>query len=106
MMLMSYSSSTKTALREFRVVPFQCLPVGRSAAKLLTCLLFVIATGGHLCAHTLANLGSVAPTPGTNDICQLSTQGNTAHPNKPDNINYYTDNDPPPVRRSLPEPTR
>jgi len=55
-----------------------------------------VASGGHLCAQTLADLGSVAPSPGTNDISQLSTNGNTAWPNKPDNINYYTDNNPPP----------
>ena len=52
--------------------------------------------GGHLFAQTLTDIGSAAPSPGTNDICQLSTQGNTAYPNKPDTINYYTDNNPPP----------
>ena len=51
-------------------------------------------TGG-LSAQTLTNLGLTAPTPGENDIYQPSTQGNTAWPNKPDNINYYTDNNPP-----------
>src|ERR1017187_3686894 len=50
---------------------------------------------GVVRAQTLADLGSTAPTPGTNDISQLSTQGHTAAPNRPDNINYYTDNDPP-----------
>src|SRR5437868_10365240 len=50
---------------------------------------------GRLGAQTLANVGAVAPSPGANDIYQLSTQGNTASPNKPDNINYYTDNNPP-----------
>jgi endoglucanase len=48
--------------------------------------------GGHLCAQTLTNLGVTAPTPGTNDISQLSTSGNTT---SPDGINYYTDNNPP-----------
>ena len=37
-------------------------------------------------------LGAVAPTPGANDISQLSTQGNKT---APDGINYYTDNNPP-----------
>src|SRR3974390_1571391 len=53
------------------------------------------ALTGGLSAQTLADLGSVAPTPGANNIYQLSTQGNTAWPNRPDNINYYTDNNPP-----------
>jgi hypothetical protein len=48
--------------------------------------------GGHLCAQTLTNLGVTAPTPGTNDISQLSTSGNTTWP---DGINYFTDNNPP-----------
>jgi cellulose 1,4-beta-cellobiosidase len=43
-------------------------------------------------APTLSNLGGITPTPGTYDIYQPSTQGNTAWPNKPDGINYYTDN--------------
>ena len=55
-----------------------------------------VVAGGHLCAQTLTDMGSAAPTPGTNDISQFSTQGNTAYPNKPDNLNYYTDNNPPP----------
>src|ERR1022692_394967 len=60
-------------------------------------LLFVAAVaGGHLYAHTLTDIGSAAPSPGTNDISQLSTNGNTAWPNKPDNLNYYTDNNPAP----------
>ncbi len=40
-------------------------------------------------AATLTDLGGTAPTPGTYDISQLSTQGQT---NKPDGLNYYTDN--------------
>ncbi len=45
--------------------------------------------GGHLFAQILSNLGSTAPTPGANDISQLSTQGNTFNP---DGLNYFTDN--------------
>jgi hypothetical protein len=56
--------------------------------------LLAIGLAGVLHAQTLTNL-TTAPTPGTNDISQLSTQGNTAWPNKPDGLNYYTDNDPP-----------
>jgi lysophospholipase L1-like esterase len=42
--------------------------------------------------QTLTDIGSAAPSPGTNDIYQLSTQGNTTWP---DGINYFTDNNPP-----------
>ena len=45
-----------------------------------------------LYAQTLSNLGLTAPTPGPNDITQLSTSGNTTWP---DGINYFTDNNPP-----------
>ena len=38
---------------------------------------------------SLTSLGSTAPTPGPNDISQLSTNGQA---NKPDTLNYYTDN--------------
>src|ERR1035438_3759047 len=63
---------------------------------LRSAILFLAAgLAGSLCAQTLADLGPVAPSPGPSDISQLSTQGNTAWPNKPDNINYYTDNNPP-----------
>jgi len=54
-----------------------------------------IGLAGVLHAQTLTDIGSSAPSPGTNDIYQLSTQGNTANPNKPDTLNYYTDNNPP-----------
>ncbi|HEX9047500.1 MAG TPA: cellulase family glycosylhydrolase, partial [Verrucomicrobiae bacterium] len=54
--------------------------------------LILISLTGRIGAQTLADLGSVAPTPGTNDIYQLSTQGNTTGP---DGINYFTDNNPP-----------
>jgi hypothetical protein len=54
-------------------------------------LLQLLAAGltDSLRAQTLTSLGAVAPTPGTNDISQLSTQGNTT---MPAGINYYTDN--------------
>jgi aryl-phospho-beta-D-glucosidase BglC (GH1 family) len=52
-----------------------------------------VAAGGHLCAQTLADIGPATPSPGTNDISQLSTRGNQTFP---DGINYYTDNNPPP----------
>jgi hypothetical protein len=51
-----------------------------------------VGLAGVLHAQTLTDIGSAAPTPGTNDISQLSTQGNQKFP---DTLNYYTDNDPP-----------
>ena len=58
-------------------------------------LFFVASLAGSLFAQTLTDIGSSAPSPGANDIYQLSIQGNTAYPNKPDNINYYSNNNPP-----------
>jgi hypothetical protein len=55
-------------------------------------LLVAIGLAGNLYAQTLADIGTAAPTPGTNDIFQLSTSGNTTWP---DGINYFTDNNPP-----------
>ena len=54
----------------------------------------LIATGlaGGLSAQTLTDIGSAVPSPGANDIYQLSTSGNRTFP---DGINYYTDNNPP-----------
>src|SRR5487761_2566655 len=40
-------------------------------------------------AATLTDLGTAAPTPGAYDTSQLSILGQT---NKPDGLNYYTDN--------------
>src|SRR5271157_2650239 len=61
---------------------------------LCSIVLLLVTTGlaGGLNAQTLMDLGPVAPSPGTNDIYQLSTQGNQTFP---DGINYYTDNNPP-----------
>ena len=57
-------------------------------------VLQLVATGwaASLCAQTLADLGSTAPSPGANDIYQFSIQGNQTWP---DGINYFTDNNPP-----------
>ena len=53
--------------------------------------ILVLATSlaTDLFGQTLSNLGAVAPTPGANDISQLSTQGNKTNP---DGLNYFTDN--------------
>ena len=54
-------------------------------------ILQLLAAGlaGILHVQTLVDLGPTAPSPGTNDIYQLSTQGNQTGP---DELNYYTDN--------------
>jgi len=49
---------------------------------------FMVLTGA-IRAQSLADLGATAPTPGANDIAQLSTAGNQTFP---DGLNYYTDN--------------
>ncbi|MFZ0826186.1 MAG: putative Ig domain-containing protein [Verrucomicrobiia bacterium] len=54
---------------------------------------------GGVQAQTLTDIGAANPTPGPNDIAQLSTNGNTAATTptgKPDGLNYYTDNAAPP----------
>jgi hypothetical protein len=51
--------------------------------------LLAIGLAGVLHAQTLTDVGSASPSPGTNDISQLSTQGNQT---SPDGRNYYTDN--------------
>jgi beta-galactosidase len=52
-------------------------------------LVFMAAAGGSVEGQTLTDIGSATPTPGANDISQLSTIGNTTFP---DGLNYYTDN--------------
>ena len=63
-----------------------------------TALLGTMAVAATNCAQaqSFIDLGSSGPTPGPNDISQLSTNGNTAWPNRPDGLNYYTDNNPAP----------
>jgi hypothetical protein len=62
------------------------------AIRSLNLQLFAVGLAGVLNAQTLTDIGPAAPTPGTNDIYQLSTQGNQTWP---DGINYFTDNNPP-----------
>src|SRR5690242_9671231 len=58
----------------------------------ISLLLIAMSMATRLCAQTLTDLGPTAPSPGANDISQLSTAGNST---APDGINYYTDNNPP-----------
>ncbi len=55
-------------------------------------ILSLVAGAGGLSitgAQTLTDIGATAPTPGANDIVQLSAAGNQT---APDGLNYYTDN--------------
>src|ERR1035438_1817860 len=54
--------------------------------------LLAIGLAGVLHAQTFTDVGPAAPSPGTNDIYQLSTHGNQTWP---DGLNYFTDNNPP-----------
>ena len=52
----------------------------------------VLVSAWTVCAQTpatLTDLGATVPTPGSSDISQLSSGGNTKFP---DTLNYYTDN--------------
>ena len=70
--------------------------------RLFFAVLVLIITGFAEVAGaqvTLTDIGPDNPTPGPNDISQLSTNGNTAattSTGKPDGLNYYTDNSAPP----------
>ena len=90
---MRFSTGDKPAtvciLRSSKQFNFlSCLPkVNRLKMALAVSVLMILA--GAVRAQTLADLGATAPTPGANDIAQLSSSGNT---NFPDGLNYYTDN--------------
>jgi hypothetical protein len=70
-----------------------CVPEFRQITGALRFGLQILAVGltGSLYAQTFTDIHS-APSPGTNDISQLSTSGNTTWP---DGINYFADNNPP-----------
>lgn len=61
------------------------------AIRSLIVQLFAVGLAGSLHAQTFTN-SPAAPSPGTNDISQLSTSGNQTWP---DGLNYFTDNNPP-----------
>ncbi len=77
-----------------RIKPVSCMKVpflfirGVSIA-VATIIAFAGITVNGQTPATLVSLGSSTPTPGSNDISQLSVAGQT---NKPDGLNYYTDN--------------
>src|SRR5690349_8520120 len=52
-------------------------------------MIFLSAAAGAQTPATLTDLGTTAPTPGADDISQFSTTGQA---DKPDGLNYYTDN--------------
>jgi Cellulase (glycosyl hydrolase family 5) len=62
-----------------------------TAIRSIVLQLFAVGLAGSLHAQTFTDIGSGAPSPGENDIFQLSTNGNQTFP---DGKNYYTDNNP------------
>ena len=65
-----------------------CLPrISRVVTALAVTGLMVLS--GATRAQTLTDLGATAPTPGANDVAQLSATGNQG---AADGLNYYTDN--------------
>lgn len=62
-------------------------------AGIVVAALFFIGATCSRAAVTLTDAGGTAPTPGANDISQLSTTGNTGSPN---GKNYYSNNNPSP----------
>ena len=79
------------AARSASIAPRLATNIIRGA---VSCLLATGLAGG-LCAQTLSSIGPAAPSPGPNDISQLSA-GNTT---SPDSLNYYTDNGAPAGQR-------
>ena len=63
-----------------------------SAIRSLILQFFAVGLAGSLSAHAFTDIGPAAPSPGTNDIFQLSTSGIQTWP---DGLNYFTDNNPP-----------
>jgi beta-galactosidase len=57
--------------------------------KMALVVIVFMVLAGAVRAQTLTDLGVTTPTPGLNDISQLSTNGNKT---APDGLNYYTDN--------------
>ena len=74
----------------FKIKRCSCSWPGKWWRCWLRCVLVPAAAvlAGTAGAQTLVDLGATAPTPGTNDISQLSTLGNRTDP---DGLNYYTD---------------
>ena len=74
------------------LIPFNIVMNQRNTFRVgMAFALFCILLGPTAvpAAVTLTTLGSTAPTPGLNDVSQLSIAGEA---NKPDGLNYYTDN--------------
>ena len=62
-------------------------------ASRLVATLALLGLATTVPAQTLTDIGATAPTPGANDIYQLSNVGTTS---QPDGLNYYIDNSSPP----------
>src|ERR1039457_923028 len=63
-----------------------------TAIRSLILHLLAVGLSGSLDAQTFTDIGLATPSPGTNDIFQLSISGNQTWP---DGLNYFTDNNPP-----------
>jgi hypothetical protein len=61
-------------------------------AAVCAALALAVMMAGVARAQTLTDIGHAAPSPGTNNIFQLSTNGDQTWP---DGLNYFTDNNPP-----------
>ena len=73
----------------FSCFNFQSCPAKMVRPKMALAVGVVMILAGATRAQTLTDLGATAPTPGANDVSQLSISGNTT---SPDGLNYYTDN--------------
>jgi hypothetical protein len=77
------------SLREALNQMEEALELVELAEKMALAASVLMVLAGTIRAQTLTDLGATAPTPGANDVSQLSTSGNTT---APDGLNYYTDN--------------
>jgi hypothetical protein len=55
-----------------------------------------VAVSYPVATTALADLGAAVPIPAADDIYQTNLQINPSYPNRPDNLNYYYNNDDPP----------
>jgi aryl-phospho-beta-D-glucosidase BglC (GH1 family) len=78
----------QTPLPKCKLIPL----VGPLRGAVCAALALAVALAGVARAQTLSNIGATAPSPGPDDIFQLSTSGDQTWP---DGLNYFTDNNPP-----------
>ena len=76
-------------IKPFLNINFQSCVAEMVRPKIPLAVGVLLILAGAIRAQTLTDLGGTAPTPGANDVSQLSASGNTT---APDGLNYYTDN--------------